>query len=115
MNLRKVVSGVKAVADIASAANPGERAGKVVSAAVTLAHPVIGTVAAKPIEKVTAKVVNGGIAIAKNPEVQAKVKEVGSAVGRKAIEIGSDAGRAARRGVGSAAAKVREFKAGHGR
>lgn len=112
MNIRKVVQGVH---DVVRSENPGEAAGKIVRAGVTAAHPVVGLVGGHFIEKGTAAAVNKGIEIAKNPEVQAKVKQVGADVGHKAIEIGGEAARAARRGAGSAVARIQAFRAGHGR
>jgi hypothetical protein len=115
MNLARIAQGVKAVADVARSDNPGAAAGKAVAAAVTVAHPVAGAILHKPIAAGVERAVNKGIEIAKDPVVQAKVKQVGTDVGNKAIEIGSDAARAARRGATSAVARVQAFRAGHGR
>ena len=134
MNLRKIGRTAKAVHEVATSDNPGAAAGKVVSGALQIAHPLVGTVLKKPVEMATEAIVNKGIEIAKNPEVQAKVKEVASDVGHKAVEVGTavghkavevgtqagqravevggDAARAARRGLNTLADRARAFREG---
>jgi len=87
MGARKVARIVHTVVGITSSDNPAEKAGKVVAAAVTAAHPVVGRVLRKPIRKATEAVVNKGIEIAKKPEVQAAVKNTVSTAGRHARSL----------------------------
>jgi hypothetical protein len=115
MNIRKAVNIGRTAHEVATSKDPGAAAGKVVRTALTVSHPFLGTVVGGAVEKGTAAAVNKGIEIAKNPEVQAKVKEVARETGKKAVEIGGNAARAARRGAGAAARKVRAFREGHGR
>lgn len=105
MNIRRVAKGVE---QVVKSDNPGQTAGRIVRAGVTAAHPVAGVVLGHLIEKGTEAAVNKGIEVVKNPEVQAKVKQVASST----VDAGA---RAIRRGAGSIAARVSEFRAGHGK
>jgi len=115
MGIRKAGRIAKTIHDVATSKDPGAAAGKVVRTALTVSHPILGTVAGPLVEKGTAAAVNKGIEIAKNPEVQAKVKEVAKETGKKTVEIGGVAARAVRRGAGAAARKAQAFREGHGR
>jgi len=87
-----LIKKVKAVKDFAS--NPAGAAGTLVGGAVAASgHPLLAVAAAKGTEKV----VNKGLEAAKDPEVQAKAKEVTT------------------KAVGEVRSRVAHFKAGHGR
>ena len=115
MNIRKAVNIGRTAHEVATSKDPGAAAGKVVRTALTVSHPILGTVVGGAVEKGTAAAVNKGIEIAKNPEVQAAVKKGAAEVGKKTVEIGGNAARAARRGAGAAARKLQEFRNAHGK
>lgn len=82
------------VSDVAKSDNPAEKAGALAAGAAAVAHPIVGTLAAPLIKKGVSAVVQKGIDTAKDPEVQAKAKEVGGRVRDAAVDLGNDtAGR----------------------
>ena len=115
MGIKKVGRIAKTVHEVATSKDPGRAAGKVVRGALALSHPLVHAVGGKLVEDTTSRIVNKGIEIAKNPEVQAKVKKVAKETGKKTVEIGGVAARAVRRGAGAAARKAQAFREGHGR
>jgi hypothetical protein len=98
----------KAVHKIAKAENPGKAAGAVVGAALPLGTRTIGA-------KVTEVAVNKGIEIAKDPAVQAKVKQVATNVAKNTASTAANAARGIRRGAASGARKVQAFRESHGK
>jgi len=66
-----------AVNAIRNSENPGEAAGKIAAGAAIVAHPIVGTMASPLIKRGVSAGVNKGIEIAKNPDVQNKVREIG--------------------------------------
>lgn len=130
--LGKALRVAKTVHDVATSKDPGAAAGKLARTAVTISHPVVGAVAGKLVEEGTKRVVNKGIEIAKDPEVQAKVKatakkaaatgkkaatNVGNAAstaatatGKAAANAGAEAARGIRRGAASGVRKLQEFR-----
>jgi hypothetical protein len=98
----------KAVSKIAKAENPGKAAGAVVGAALPLGTRTIGA-------KVTEVAVNKGIEIAKDPAVQAKVRQVATNVGNSAASTANSAAKGIRRGVAQGARKVQAFRESHGK
>lgn len=94
---------IKTVSDVASADNPGAKAGAIAAGAAIAAHPIIGSAASPLIKKGVEKVVNKGIATAKDPEVRARVKRAGS----KAATRGRTA-------VAGLASRAKELKVGLG-
>lgn len=97
----KLVRLAKTARDIASADNPGAKAGAIAAGAATVAHPIIGGMASPLIKKGVETVVNKGIAVAHNPEVQAQIKDAGS----HAITRGRSA-------IAGLASRAKELKAG---
>jgi hypothetical protein len=89
MKKSKVIGVIKAVSDVAQSKDPGKTAGKLVRTAVTVSHPIVGTIAGPAIEKGTEKAVNKVIEVSKDPEVRAKAKELGT----KAADATTRAGR----------------------
>jgi hypothetical protein len=110
MKARKLLKIVKDVREIAKSDDPGRAAGRAVRAAVTIAHPVAGAVGGKLIEEGTKKLVDKGIEIAKDPEVQRKARAAGDAAGRTARDAGETAGRVARKLGAAGARKLGEFR-----
>jgi hypothetical protein len=94
---------VDAAGKIINSDDPANAAGKIVRTAVTAAHPIVGTVAGPLIEKGTEKAVNAGIDFVKNPDNQAKAKEIGG----KVLDAGKNA-------FGSIASRTGEFFQGRG-
>jgi hypothetical protein len=99
MKMGKLARVAGAVADIARSDNPAEAAGNLAAGAASVAHPVVGTMAAPLIKKGVTAAVQKGIDTANDPEVQAKAKEIGGEVvkrGRSAISgLASRAGELA--------------------
>ena len=71
---------IRAVSNIVTAKNPGKTAGVMAAGAIIAAHPIAGAAIARPVAKLTEKVVNKGIEVVKNPENQAKAKAVGAKI-----------------------------------
>lgn len=95
MNLRKVAGIAKSIHGIATSDNPGAAAGKVARGALSIAHPVIGALGGKAVEKGTEFLVNKGIEVAHDPQVQAAAREFGHKAGEVAQGIGKQAGSVA--------------------
>jgi len=115
MGIRKAGRIAKTIHEVATSKDPGRAAGKVVRGALAISHPLVNAIGGKLVEDTTARVVNKGIEIAKDPEVQAKVKKVARETGKKTVEISGNAARAARRGAEAAARRVQEFRESHGK
>jgi hypothetical protein len=99
---------VKAVSDIATSKDPAKQAGAVAAGALSIAHPIIGAAAAPLVAKGTEALVNKGIKVAKDPEIQAKARELGTRA------LGATT-RAARTLGAAGARKLGEFKGQIGR
>jgi hypothetical protein len=100
MKLSRIAGAVK---DIASADNPGAKAGAIAAGAATIAHPIIGGLASPAIKKGVETVVNKGIEMSHDPEVQARVKDAGS----QAVTRGRSA-------IAGLASRAKELKVGLG-
>ena len=98
MKMRKLAQVAGAVSDIAKSDNPAAAAGNLAAGAASVAHPIVGTMAAPLIRKGVTAVVQKGIDTAKDPEVQAKAREVGGQVAKR--------GRTAIRGLASRVAEL---------
>jgi hypothetical protein len=110
MKMRKLAQVAGAVSDIAKSDNPAAAAGNLAAGAAVVAHPILGTMAAPLIKKGVSAAVQKGIDTAKDPEVQAKAKEIGAEVHTKAKEVGGEVakrGRTAMRGLTSRAGELR--------
>jgi hypothetical protein len=106
--LLKGMNIAKTVHDVVKDPNPANKAAAVVTTAVGAAgHPYLAPLAGAAAKKV--------VEYGMRPEVQAKAKEIGGNIAKGAANAAGAAGRGLRRGMGSVAAKVSEFKAGHGK
>jgi hypothetical protein len=109
MKMRKLAQVAGAVSDIAKSDNPAAAAGNLAAGAAAVAHPIVGTMAAPLIRKGVTAVVQKGIDTAKDPEVQAKAREIGTEIQSKAREVGGEVkkrGRTAIKGLASRAAEL---------
>jgi hypothetical protein len=77
MGFKKALGAVKTVNVVRNSENPGEAAGQIAAGAAIAAHPILGTMASPLIKRGVSAGVNKGIEIAKNPDVQNKVREIG--------------------------------------
>lgn len=102
MKMRKLAQVAGAVSDIAKSENPAEAAGNLAAGAAAVAHPIVGTLAAPLIKKGVSSVVQKGIDTANDPQVQAKVREVGEEVTKR--------GRGAIKGLVSRVGELRSGK-----
>ena len=76
----KLTKLVGAVNGIRKADNPAQAAGNLAAGAAMIAHPIVGTIAAPMIRKGVTAAVDKGISIAKDPDFQAKARDIGSQV-----------------------------------